>query len=144
MFTILAVVLFVLLVALATGLGLLRVSTGRKLLLLGTLVSLAFIGPGCSTYKKCLVPGCAGLHRGVWEMDHQMVAQKIKSGNVKVTAKVWLKGRETTTPDIKGWQDDDRHLQFYLKGYDIKDQRQPGWEDKNIFLTESEIQSRLD
>lgn len=143
MFTILSVLLFAVLVALATGLGFLRVSTGRKLLMLGALASLALIGSGCSSPKSCLVPGCAGLHRGYWEMDHQIVAQKIKSGEVKCSVKEWLKARETTTPDVKGWMDDDTHLKHYIAGYQIQDQRKDGWEDKNIFLSKGEIEGRL-
>lgn len=143
MFTLFMIVLFVVLVAIATGLGFLTVNTGRKLLMLGALVSLSLIGSGCNAPKKCMVPGCMGLHRGVWEMDHQRVAQKIKAGETKITVSQWLKARETTTPDIKGWQDDDLHLKHYIAGYQIKDQRKAGWEDVNIFLSKSQIEGRL-
>ena len=144
MFTLFIVFLFVILVATATGLNCFSVRMGRKIVLVGVATLIVVFGGGCSSPKKCLVPGCAGLHRGVWEMDHQLVAQKIKAGEVKISVAQWMEARETTTPDLKGWKDDDLHLQYYLKGYMIEDQRKAGWEDRNIFLSDSEIMSRLD
>ncbi len=143
MFTIMACLLFVVLVALATGLGLLSVRAGRKVLMLGCVGLILVFGSGCNAPKKCMVPGCAGLHRGVWEMDHQIVAQKIKSGQVNVSVGQWLKARAATTPELKGWKDDDLHLKYYIKGYQIKDQRKAGWEDEHIFLTDTEIKKLL-
>lgn len=143
MFTLIVLFVFTVLVALATGFRLLSVESGRKLLMGGCVLLILVFGGGCSAPKKCLVPGCAGLHRGYWEMGHQIVAQKIKSGKVTITVQEWLKARETTTPDLKGWQDDDLHLKYYMKEYQIKDNRKPGWEDKNIFLTKEKILSRL-
>lgn len=109
----------------------------------GCVLLLLVVGSGCSAPKKCLVPGCAGLHLGYWEMDHQIVAQKIKSGEITIPVEEWLKARAGTTSDIKEWKDDDTHLKYFMKEYQIQDQRKAGWEDKNIFLSDSEILLRL-
>ena len=109
------------------------------------LMSIILIGlplVGCSTVSKCVVPECNG-HRGYWEMNHQEVAESIKSGNVRTSVSAWLKARESVTPTVKGWQNDDLHIKYYMDQYQIKDQRKSGWEDNCIFLTEDQIKNRL-
>lgn len=83
MFTILAVCLFVLLVAIATGLGFLKVNTGRKLLMLGVSLLVLVCGSGCNNPTP-------RLELGSYEKELALTqAQKIVNNDRTISVKQW-------------------------------------------------------